>query len=141
MAAWTDPATSLIRVAVRNASAREVCYCQAPHDYTHTVYARKDSASPWQVLRLKTDPGEITVVAICNTQTLKPNDEMSPGRSPAKDHSYSVELRAYEFPDGWNGAVEIKIVQSFVFCNRTGNKLGDLESRPLRISVPVGGPL
>ncbi len=137
MAAGTDPATSLILVAVRNASSREVCYCQAPHDYTHTVYARKDSGSPWQALPLKTDPGEITFVAICNTQTLKPNDEMPPGRLPAKDHSYSVDLRAYQFPDDWSGAVDIKIVQSFVYCNRTGSKVGELESRPLRISVTV----
>ena len=53
-----------------------------------------------------------------------------------KNYSFSVDLREYSFPADWSGTVEVKIVQSNVYCNKTGNKIGEIESPAFAIKLP-----
>jgi len=135
MAAWTNPAIDTVFVAVRNASGRSICHCEPEHAYSFSVYARSNSALPWQELEFKTRPEDVVTLALCHGTTLKPGQEMPSDGSP-KDHSFSVDLRGYRFPPDWSGAVDVKIVQSLVYCSQTGNKVGELESPTVRIRLP-----
>src|SRR5688500_18702395 len=75
MSVWTNPEAVKVFAAVRNFSPKRICYCRVDGN-NFTVYARKNAASPWQKLEFKTLPQESVVVAICNTETIKPSEEM-----------------------------------------------------------------
>lgn len=140
MTAWTSPATDKVFIAVRNFSARKFCYCDPMTD-NFTVYARRNAASQWQALTFKTPPQEVTILAICQAISLKPDEEipsyiLRDGVREKKNHSFSLDLREYHFPSEWSGTVEAKIVQSNVYCNQTGNKVGEVESQTFKIRLP-----
>jgi len=136
MAAWTNPATDKVFVAVRNFSTRRICYCDSEDAYPFTVYARKGPTSQWQELKFKEQPQTVTVLPLCRTKTLRQNEEMRPDGSPKNDYSFSVDLRVYSFPADLSGAVEVKMVQPNVYCNGAGNTVGEVESRVLMIRLP-----
>lgn len=141
MSVWTNPAADKIFAAVRNFSPEKICYCRVDGN-NFTVYARKNAASPeWQKLDFKTPPEESVIISICNTGIIKPKEEMPSyvlenGARKKKSHSFSINLREYIFPADWSGAVEVKIVQSNVYCGKTQNKVGDVESPALKIKLP-----
>lgn len=140
MAVWTNPAANKIFAAVRNSSAKKICYCQVEGN-NFTVYARKNAASPWQELKFKTPLQEVVILPICTTGTLTSNEEMPSyvvqnGARKKKNYSFSVDLREYIFPADWSGTVEIKITQSNVYCDKHKNELGDVESPAFKIKLP-----
>lgn len=143
MAVWTNPAADKIFAAVRNFSSKKICYCRVDGN-NFTVYARKNAGSPWQKLEFKTLPEESVIVPICNTVTIKPNEEMPSyalknGARKKKNYSFSVDLREYLFPADWRGTVEVKIIQSNVYCGKAKNKLGEVESPAFEIKLPFSG--
>ncbi len=126
LAAWTTPATGKLFVAVRNFSRAEVCYCE-PHASNIKVHARKDSASPWLELAIKSAPA--VLVADCPVITLKPGDQ-TPSNRPM-----SLDLRNYRFPEDWAGTADVKAVQPTVTCTRDKYDTWQLESPAVRISL------
>ena len=140
MAVWTTPATGKAFVAVRNFSTRKICYCN-PEVNNFTVYARKNAASQWQALKFNTPPQEVIILPICHTISLKPNEEMPSymlrdGVRKKKNYAFSLDLREYSFPSELSGTVKAKIVQHNVYCNQTGNKVGEVESQTFEIKLP-----
>lgn len=138
--AWTNPATDKVFVAVRNFSTRKICYCD-PGANNFTVYARRDAASQWQALKFKTPPQEVTLTALCDAITLKPNEELPSyelqnGVRNIKNYSFSLDLREYKFPADLSGTVQVKIVQSNVYCNNPKNTVGEVESQTFKIKLP-----
>lgn len=139
---WTAPAADKVFVAVRNFSRKKICYCRSEFNNL-TVYARKSAAFEWQPLQFKTPP-PVIVVSICIHGILKPNEEMPSyvlqnGARKKKNYSFSMDLREYSFPADWSGTVEAKIVQSNVYCNKSKNKIGEVESPVFEIKLPLTG--
>lgn len=146
MAAWTNPATDKIFVAVRNFSRKKICYCN-PEEIGFSVYARKNDGSAWQILRNKTWADEMIVLPLCGLINLKPTEEtpfyvLENNTRKKTNYTHSLDLREYAFPADWSGTVEVKIEQSLVFCV-TGNPekpkkpyVGIVESPAVKIKLP-----
>jgi hypothetical protein len=139
-AAWTNPATDTAFVAVRNFSSRMICYCEPPFEVLPALYARRNAVSQWQPIPLKTPPQERTVVAICNTVHVKPNEEMpNYTRRKKNTYSFSVDLREYSFPADLSGEVEVKFVLHLAYAQKaycTPQKEVRVESKAFVIKLP-----
>ena len=145
MAVWTNPATGTIFGAVRNFSSKKICYC-LPHENNYTVYrvyARKNAASPeeWQKLQFKTPPPDGVWVADCLVVNLRQGEEMpvyvlQNGKRKKKNYSFFLDLNKYNFPAEMGDTVEIKLVQFNVYCHKTENKMGEVESPVFKIKLP-----
>ena len=141
MTAWTNPATDQVFVAVRNFSNKQICFCDPPGINNFAVYARRNSAAPWQELQFRTPPQPVTLNALCEASTLKPNEEMpfyewQNGVRQRKNYSYALDLREYSFPAEWSGTVQVKIVQYNIYCTDPINRGGEVESQTFEIRLP-----
>ena len=45
-------------------------------------------------------------------------------------------MHEYSFPSDWSGEVEVKIVQSNLYCYKAQNETGEVESPALKIKLP-----
>ncbi len=140
MSAWTNPATDKVFFAVRNFSTKKICYCD-PEFNNFTVKARKNAASQWQELKFKAPSQEVIFLTICNTKTLRQNEEMTfyALQNEVGSKKNYLDLREYSFPADWNGAVEAKIIQRNVYCPKTKNINGEVESQTFEIKLPFTG--
>jgi hypothetical protein len=150
MAVWTNPATDTAFVAVRNSSSRKICYCEPPFDIIPAVYARRNAASEWQEIKLKSTPSEERIfLPVCTTINVTPYDEMPSytwQTSKVKNvrnknnYSFSVDLRQYSFPADWSGAVEVKFVQYFDYFQNANcvksRKEVKVKSKAFAIKLP-----
>lgn len=140
MAVWANPNADTLFAAVRNPSRRAVCTCGPLGDeHSYGVFVRRDSASPWQQVQLAVLPAPYEAVAICNTRTVPPNGELPPMTLPSQGHTFAVRLQEYAFPAELTGGVDVKIELSVVYCDPYGKKISSVESRPIRIQLPVVG--
>jgi hypothetical protein len=128
MAVWTNPETDQVFSVIRNFSTRQVSY----YDIVvyHEVYARQSAASKWRRIKLKpAEPKE--VIALLSCHTIRPKEEEVRGY---------LDLREYDFPAGWNGVVEVRIVRILSSADGECDKnyrTAKVKSRTINVKLPL----
>lgn len=151
LAVWPDAENSKLFSTIRNFSDKKICYCDYVLGEFLVMYARK-SPSTWEMINLKPqgEPAyQIGYLPCSKNKILLPDREMPPyvnwraKRGEAvrflkgKNYSFAVDLTQYDFPPLWQGAIEIKLVQTIFNGHCDEAYYGRVTSPAIPVNLPL----
>lgn len=147
MAVWVSPVRPIVFGLIRNASDRKIHYCDYLVGQSVELYARKSPSSEWVKIPPLPIPVENQVhiggLRCSPRDTLQPGEQMkaSPtafSRNRIKgNHTFEVDLAAYNFSADWKGAPDCKIVQHIFGGRHRDGYAGDVESPSFTVKLPL----
>lgn len=151
MVVWHDAENKKLFATVRNFSDKKICYCDYVLGEFMVMYARK-SSSTWEMIKLKPQGGRTSYIGslpCSRNKIVKPDREMPPyvnwmiTRKQAaeflkdKNYSFAVDLKQYDFPSSWQGAIEIKLVQTIFNGHCDDAYDGQVTSPAITVNLPL----
>jgi hypothetical protein len=150
MAVWVSPIRPIVFGLIRNASDRRIHYCDYLLGEAVELYARNSPSSEWVKIPPLPVENQVFIGGLpCNPRdTLHPGEEMKASPTAYRrnrikgNHTFEVDLAAYNFSADWKGVLDCKIVQrifgggNFMSRHRDGY-VGDVESPSFTVKLPI----
>ena len=149
MAVWVSPIRPIVFGLIRNTSDRKIHYCDYLVGEAVELYARKSQSSEWVQIPLLPIENQVSIGGLpCNPRdTLYPGEEMKASPTAFRrnrlkgNHTFEVDLAAYNFSADLKGELDCKIVQHVFGGRHRDGYSGDIESPSFTLKLPIAKAL